>query len=72
MKWVCCNKDDNNDDFIEMETANESGNGEMPSHSEKFVAFETRVSVIPDTKRMWLLWQAERYEIHKYLKKIVN
>ena len=52
MKWVCCDKDDNNDDFIEMETANESGNGEMPSHSEKFVAFETRVSVIPDTKRM--------------------
>lgn len=52
MIWVCCDKDDNNDDFIQMETANERGNGEMPSRSETIAAFEKRASVTPSTKRM--------------------
>lgn len=32
-------KDENNDDFIQMERTNESGNEKVPSHGEAFVAF---------------------------------
>lgn len=31
-----------NDDFIQVERANESGNGEVPCRAEAFVAFEKR------------------------------
>lgn len=29
MKWFHCSKDDNNDDITQIETANESDNGEV-------------------------------------------
>lgn len=33
MKWLHRDTNDDNDDFIQMETANESDNGKMPHHS---------------------------------------
>lgn len=39
MKWFHWDKYDNNEDFIQMETVNESGNGEASSRIEAFVAF---------------------------------
>ena len=40
MKWLHHGTDDDNDDFIQMKTANESDNGKMPRHSRVFVTFE--------------------------------
>lgn len=39
MKWFHWDKNDNNEDFMQMETVNESGNGEASSRIEAFVAF---------------------------------
>lgn len=40
MKWFHWDKNDNNEDFMQMETAIESGNGAASSLIEAFVAFE--------------------------------
>lgn len=34
MEWIRCYNDDNNDDFIRMETANEGQHEDVPSHAE--------------------------------------
>lgn len=39
MKRFHRDKDENNNDFIQMERKNESGNEKVPSHDEAFVAF---------------------------------
>lgn len=36
MKWLHRDTGDDNDDFIQMETANESVNGDVPCHGEAF------------------------------------
>lgn len=40
MKWFHCDKNDNNDDFMQMETTNKSGKEEIPSRTEAFVTLE--------------------------------
>lgn len=39
MKWLHCDKDDNNDDIMQMKTANKSGNREVVFYGEAIVAF---------------------------------
>lgn len=40
MKWFHCDKNDNNDDFMQMEITNKSGKEEIPSRTEAFVTFK--------------------------------
>lgn len=40
IKWFHCDKNDNKNNFIRMETRNESGNGEVSSRVEAFATFE--------------------------------
>lgn len=40
MKWFHCDKHRTNDDFIQLETANESGNEKVSSRVEAFMEFE--------------------------------
>lgn len=59
MKRFNRNKGDNNDNFIQMETANKSNNREVLSYAEgikkKRKKKKERVSVFPSTKRTQLL-----------------
>lgn len=72
MKRFNRNKGDNNDNFIQMETANENNNREVLSYAEGIE--KKRVSALPSTKRTQLLcsylcwksyvtWQSKRYGI---------
>ena len=54
MKRFNRNKGDNNDNFIQVETANKSNNREVLSYAEGIKKKE-RVSVFPSTKRTQLL-----------------
>lgn len=40
IKWFHCDKNDNKNNFIRMETGNESGNGEASSRVKVFTKFE--------------------------------
>lgn len=42
-KWFHRDKHDDNDDFKQLKTANESDNREMSSRAEAFVVFEERI-----------------------------
>lgn len=60
-KWFHRDKDDDNDDFSRMQTANESDNGQVRSRAEVFVAFEK-----------WLRWfklQKERNSMQLLMRK---
>lgn len=39
MKWLHCDKDHNNDDIMQMKTANKGGNREVAFYGEAIVAF---------------------------------
>lgn len=60
MKWLHCDKDDNNDDIMQMKTANKGGNREVVFLRRSNRGIRKRTSIVRNTKRVQLYYYVEK------------